>query len=215
VVFLFFIKLIMHKIDPLAYSFDALEPHIDAQTVEIHYSKHHQTYADKLNAALSGNEELFNKDLYEILADIESVPEHIRPAVINHGGGVVNHNLYWAIMSPNGGGKPSGKLAKEIEKSYGSFEEFVTKFNDLALARFGSGWVWLVVTPEGELDIFSTPNQDSPIMSGDVPILGMDVWEHAYYLKYQNKRADYANAFWNVVNWEKVNESYERILQED
>lgn len=205
----------MFKIDPLAYSFDALEPHIDAQTVEIHYSKHHQTYADKLNATLEGYEGLQNQDLYELLADIESVPEQIRQAVINNGGGVANHNLYWAVMSPNGGGKPVGKLGEEIDKNYGSFEEFVKKFNDLALGRFGSGWVWLVVTPEGELDMFSTPNQDSPIMSGDIPILGMDVWEHAYYLKYQNRRAEYANAFWNVVDWKKVNESYERIIKED
>jgi Fe-Mn family superoxide dismutase len=194
----------MHTLPQLSYAYDALEPHIDKQTMEIHHTKHHQTYVDKLNAALDGNPELQQKSVEDLISDIDSVPEKIRPAVRNHGGGHANHSFFWKIIGPQSEAEPSGELAAAISKTFGSFADFSQKFNDGATAHFGSGWMWLVRTSSGELALYSTPNQDSPVMKGDTPLLGLDVWEHAYYLKYQNKRPDYIAAFWNVINWDEV-----------
>jgi len=191
----------------LPYAFDALEPHIDAQTMQIHHGKHHQAYVDNLNKAIAGtpNE---NKSLEELVENAGS----ISPAVRNNGGGHWNHTFFWHTLSANAGGSPSGKLADAINKTFGSFDEFKTKFTAAGTGRFGSGWVWLIVKPNGNLDITSTPNQDNPLMdvaeTKGVPILGVDVWEHAYYLKYQNKRPDYLAAIWNVINWKKVEERF-------
>jgi len=196
-----------HELPALPYPFDALEPHIDAQTMEIHHDRHHATYVNNLNAALEKHPELFDKSLDELLSNLDSVPEDIRTAVRNNGGGHANHTLFWEILSKNGGGAPSGELADAINSAFGSFEKFKEEFTKAATTRFGSGWAWLVVD-NGKLSVTSTPNQDSPIMEGKTPILGLDVWEHAYYLKYQNKRPDYINAFWNVVNWEEVAKRY-------
>jgi len=196
-----------HELPALPYPFDALEPHIDAQTMEIHHDRHHATYVNNLNAALEKHPELFDKSLDELLSNLDSVPEDIRTAVRNNGGGHANHTLFWEILSKNGGGAPSGELADAINSAFGSFEKFKEEFTKAATTRFGSGWAWLVVD-NGKLSVTSTPNQDSPIMEGKTPILGLDVWEHAYYLKYQNKRPDYINAFWNVVNWDEVAKRY-------
>ncbi len=174
--------------------------------MEIHHGKHHATYVSKLNAAIEGTD-LGNKSIEDLIRDLDSVPENIRTAVRNNGGGHANHSLFWQIMSPNAGGTPTGKLAAEIDAAFGNFESFKEKFEAAGAARFGSGWAWLIVN-NGKLEITSTPNQDSPVMTGQTPILGCDVWEHAYYLKYQNKRPDYLKAFWNVVNWNKVAELY-------
>lgn len=193
----------------LPYEYDALEPHIDKETMNIHHTKHHNTYVTKLNDALSGHEELASKSIEEILADLNQVPESIRTAVRNNGGGHANHKLFWTLLSPNGGGKPSGALAEDINATFGSFEKFQEEFAAAGAGRFGSGWAWLVVNNE-KLEITSTPNQDTPISDGKAPVLGLDVWEHAYYLKYQNKRPDYIAAFWNVVNWDKVNDLYQQ-----
>ena len=190
----------------LPYSFDALEPHIDAQTMEIHHNKHHATYVKKLNEAIEGTE-FAEMSITELLKDIENIPEEKRKAVINHGGGHANHTLFWEIMSPESG-EPSGELAEAINSKFGSFEDFKEQFTAAAIKVFGSGWAWLVIN-DGELEIISRPNQDSPIMDNLTPILGLDVWEHAYYLKYQNKRPDYIEAFFNVINWEKVEELFE------
>jgi Fe-Mn family superoxide dismutase len=187
----------------LPYPYDALEPHIDARTMEIHHDKHHAAYVANLNAALKAHPELFQKRAYQILMDIQGVPENIRQAVINNGGGHVNHSLFWNWMKPGGGGTPNGELAQAIDAAFGSFEKFRDKFSQAAATRFGSGWSWLVMD-KGKLDVVSTANQDSPYMKGQTPILGLDVWEHAYYLKYQNRRADYIKAWWNVVNWDDV-----------
>jgi Fe-Mn family superoxide dismutase len=198
----------------LGYEYSALEPYIDAKTMEIHYTKHHQAYVDKLNAAVKGTK-YEKQELKETLSDVDSLPEKIRNAVINHGGGHANHSLFWEILSPNHSKskkKPSEKLLSDVEDSFGSFDEFKKKFSDAALGRFGSGWAWLVVN-DGELEVISTPNQDSPLMDNKTPILGIDVWEHAYYLKYQNKRTDYIEAFWNIVNWNKVEELYLSALE--
>lgn len=197
-----------HTLPELPYAHNALEPHIDAQTMEIHHGKHHQAYVNNLNAALEKAPELQNKSVEELIADLDSVPEEIRTAVRNNGGGHANHALFWQILSPNGGGEPTGEIAEAINKTFGSFDKFKEEFAAAAAGRFGSGWAWLVVNKAGELAVYSTPNQDSPIMQGDTPLLGLDVWEHAYYLKYQNRRPDYIAAFWNVVNWDKVNELY-------
>lgn len=207
----------MFKIPQLFYAFDALEPYIDAKTMEIHHDKHHQAYADKLNAALEGTI-YADLEIEEVLARIDEIPDEKRQAVINHGGGFANHNFFWEIMDPstppgdsvepNSGKGPVGELAEAIIKTFGSIDEFKTKFAEAAISRFGSGWAWLVKNEAGELEIYSTPNQDSPLMGGDVPIIGLDVWEHAYYLKYQNRRADYIDAWWNVVNWNKANENF-------
>ena len=197
-----------HELPPLPYAYNALEPYIDEQTMQIHHDRHHATYVNNLNAALEGHADLQSKPLNELLASLDSVPENIRTAVRNNGGGHANHTLFWEIMSPNGGGQPTGALADAINSTFGSFENFKTEFTKAATGRFGSGWAWLVMN-NGKLAITSTPNQDNPIMEGKTPILGLDVWEHAYYLKYQNKRPDYIAAFWNVVNWAEVNKRYE------
>jgi Fe-Mn family superoxide dismutase len=194
----------------LKFEFNALEPHIDAQTMEIHHDKHHAAYIKKLIAALEGTD-LENKEINEILKDIESVPEDKRKAVINNGGGHANHTLFWEILSPNKT-ELSGELSEAINSKFGSFEEFKTKFSEAAATRFGSGWAWLVVN-NGELEITSTANQDSPLMDNQTPLLGLDVWEHAYYLKYQNKRPDYVEAFFNVINWDKVAENFSAAKQ--
>lgn len=189
---------------PLPYPTNALEPHIDAQTMEIHHDKHHGGYVKNLNAALEKAPELQNKSLDDLLKNLNAVPEAVRTAVRNNGGGHWNHSLFWQVMSPSGGGAPSGKLADAINKSFGDFEKFKEQFNAAGGARFGSGWAWLI-NDGGKLSIISTPNQDNPIMDGKpAPILGIDVWEHAYYLKYQNRRPDYMKAWWNVVNWAEV-----------
>ncbi|MFC4388517.1 superoxide dismutase [Gracilibacillus marinus] len=191
----------------LPYAYDALEPHIDKETMNIHHTKHHNTYITKLNAALEGHSEFDGKSVEEILANLDAVPEEIRTAVRNNGGGHANHSLFWTLLSPNGGGAPKGELAEAIDSAFGSFDAFKEEFANAGANRFGSGWAWLVVD-NGQLAITSTPNQDTPISEGKTPILGLDVWEHAYYLKYQNKRPDYIQAFWNVVDWDKVASLY-------
>jgi Fe-Mn family superoxide dismutase len=195
----------MFELPELGYSFDALEPHIDAKTMEIHHDKHHGTYVTKLNDALKGHDELLSMDIAELIMNLNKVPEDIRKTVRNNGGGHANHSFFWTIMSPDGGGEPSGELASAITKTFGSFEEFKSKFKEAAIGRFGSGWAWMCYY-EDKLHICSTPNQDSTVMEdkSHAPLLGLDVWEHAYYLKYQNKRPDYIDAWWNVVNWKQV-----------
>lgn len=188
----------------LPYAYDALEPHIDKETMTLHHDKHHATYVKNANAALEKHEALAEKSVEELLKDIDSVPEDIRTAVRNNAGGHANHTLFWEILSPNGGGEPTGAVKEAIEEAFGSFDDFKEKFNTAATGRFGSGWAWLVVS-DGKLEVTSTPNQDSPLMEGKTPVLGLDVWEHAYYLKYKNVRPDYISAFWNVVNWDEVN----------
>jgi len=195
-----------HELPALPYGFDALEPHIDARTMEIHHDKHHAGYVKKLNAALEGSE-LAEKDVKELLKDIDSVPSEIKTAVINNGGGHANHSLFWEILSAEGG-KPEGALAEAIDKDLGGFDSFKEVFSKAAAGRFGSGWAWLVVS-DGKLEITDSANQESPLMDGKTPILGLDVWEHAYYLNYQNKRPDYIEAFFNIINWAKVSEFYE------
>ena len=197
----------MFTLPDLPYAFNALEPFIDAKTMEIHHGKHHKTYVDKLNAAVQGTK-FADMDVDELLKDIDAVPKEIKQAVINHGGGHANHSLFWEIMSAHPG-ILSGDLKKAIEKTFGSFETFKETFSTKAVNHFGSGWAWLVINDAGVLEIISTPNQDSPLMKQQTPILGLDVWEHAYYLKHQNKRADYIATWWNVVDWNKVNQLYE------
>ncbi len=193
-----------HTLPNLPYSYDALQPHIDARTMEIHHTKHHQGYVNKLNAALENHPALQEKELSELLRGIDDVPESIRTAVRNNGGGHANHSLFWSIMSGSGGGEPAGELAEAIRDTFGSFAAFKESFSSAAGSRFGSGWAWLAVDGSGALKVYSTANQDSPYMEGHVPILGLDVWEHAYYLHYQNRRPDYVAAWWNVVNWSVV-----------
>lgn len=190
----------------LPYAKEALEPHIGRDTMEVHYEKHHTGYTTKLNDAVAGTD-LANKSIEELLSNLDALPADKRGAVQNNGGGFYNHNLFWQVMSPNGGGTPSGDLASAIDSAFGSFDAFKDQFNAAATGRFGSGWAWLVVN-NGALEITSTPNQDTPLAEGKTPILGLDVWEHAYYLNYQNRRADYIEAFWNVVNWDKVAELF-------
>jgi Fe-Mn family superoxide dismutase len=196
-----------YSLPQLPYEYDALEPHIDKETMNIHHTKHHNTYVTNLNNALEGQETLAAKSLEDLLADIDSVPESIRTAVRNNGGGHANHTLFWDILSPNGGGQPEGELADALTAKFGSFENFKEEFAKTATTRFGSGWAWLTVK-DGELELYSTANQDSPLMEGKTPILGLDVWEHAYYLNYQNRRPEYINSFWNVVNWDEVSKRY-------
>jgi superoxide dismutase, Fe-Mn family len=196
-----------HQLPDLPCAFDALEPTIDEQTMRIHHGKHHQGYVNKLNAALEGHSDLQSKSVEDLLRGIDSVPENIRTAVRNNGGGHANHSLFWPIMSPNGGGTPSGDLADAIDRAFGSFDGFKEKSSSEGADRFGSGWSWLVVSG-GDLKVYSTPNQDSPYMQGDTPILGLDVWEHAYYLKYQNNRGTYIENWWNVVNWDQVAKNF-------
>jgi Fe-Mn family superoxide dismutase len=194
---------------PLPYDYAALEPHIDARTMEIHHTKHHQAYVNNLNAALEKAPEFQQKSLDDIIANVSRVPEAVRTAVRNNAGGHWNHSMFWLIMSPKGGGDPSGNLADAIAKSFGDVAKLKEQFNAAAASRFGSGWAWLVAGASGALTIESTPNQDNPAMDGRYPILGLDVWEHAYYLKYQNRRADYISAWWNVVSWPEVAKRYE------
>jgi len=197
-----------YSLPALPYAYDALEPHIDARTMEIHHTKHHQTYVSKLNEALEGHDDLAAKSIEDLMRGLDSVPEKIRGAVRNHGGGHANHALFWTIMSPEGGGEPVGELAEAITQKFGSFDEFKKVFAAAAAGRFGSGWAWLCVKPGGAIHIDSTPNQDTPLSEGHTPVLGLDVWEHAYYLNYQNRRPDYVTAFWNVIDWKAVNERY-------
>lgn len=194
------------KLPNLPYDFDALEPYIDKETMEIHHDKHHNTYVTKLNSAVEGTD-LENKSIEEIVANLDSVPEDIQTAVRNNGGGHLNHSLFWELLTPNS--EEKGTVVDKIKEQWGSLDDFKKEFADAAAARFGSGWGWLVVNAEGKLEITTTPNQDNPVTEGKTPILGIDVWEHAYYLKYQNKRPEYIENFWNVVNWEKVDELYQ------
>lgn len=198
------------KLPPLPYDYNALEPHIDARTMQFHHDKHHAAYVNNLNAAVAKHANLKNMSAEAMLRNLNQVPEDIRTTVRNNGGGHVNHSMFWEIMSPNGGGAPTGPLATAIQQNFGSFEAFQQQFNDAGTKRFGSGWVWLVRTKDGKLAVTTTANQDSPFMEGQYPILGNDVWEHAYYLKYQNLRADYLKAWWNVVNWPEVNKRYQQ-----
>lgn len=192
------------ELPKLPYAYDALEPHIDARTMEIHHSKHHAAYVTNLNKALEGKADLQKKSVEALLVDLNAVPEAIRTAVRNNGGGVANHSMFWKMMAPKAGGDPKGEVAKAIDKSFGSFQAFKDQFTQAGIGRFGSGWAWLVADKAGALKIVSTANQDSPISDGQKPLLAIDVWEHAYYLKYQNRRADYIAAWWNVVNWDEV-----------
>ncbi len=196
-----------YSLPSLPYAYDALEPHFDAQTMEIHHTKHHQAYITKVNAALEGSE-LAAKSVEELISDLSAVPENIRGVVRNNGGGHANHSLFWTLLAPNAGGSPQGALADAIDATFGSFDQFKEQFSSAAVNRFGSGWAWLSLDG-GKLIVESTPNQDSPLMEGRVPLLGLDVWEHAYYLKYQNRRPDYIGAFWNVVNWSEVARRFE------
>ncbi|PIQ76910.1 superoxide dismutase [Candidatus Peregrinibacteria bacterium CG10_big_fil_rev_8_21_14_0_10_49_24] len=195
-----------YTLQSLPYAYDALEPHIDARTMEIHHTKHHQGYITKVNAALEGTE-WEGKPIEEVIMNLSAIPEDKRVAVQNNGGGHANHSLFWSVLSPEGGGEPTGELADAMAKSFGSFSDFQEAFGAVAAGRFGSGWAWLLVSG-GDLHIESTANQDSPLSEGKTPILGLDVWEHAYYLHYQNRRPDYITAFWNVVNWEEVQRRY-------
>jgi len=199
-----------HELPPLPYAFDALEPHIDAQTMQIHHDKHHATYVAKLNEALDKEPSQQGKSLEELLRGINDVPESIRTAVRNHGGGHANHSLFWEVMGPNGGGSPSGELASAIQRDFGSFDACKEKLTNAAANQFGSGWGWLVAGG-GKLEVIARPNQDSPLMDGKTPLLGVDVWEHAYYLKYQNRRPDYLAAWWNTVNWLAVAKRYSAV----
>jgi Fe-Mn family superoxide dismutase len=192
-----------YQLPDLPYDYSALEPHIDARTMEIHHTKHHKTYVDKLNTAIEGHSDLEYDNVDDLLKNFDKVPEDIKAPVRNHGGGHSNHSLFWTIMGPDGGGEPSGNVASAIDDAFGSFKEFRDKFNAAATNHFGSGWAWLV-SDGGKLDVISLPNQDSPLITGKTPIFGIDVWEHAYYLKYQNKRPDYIDAWWNTINWSGV-----------
>ena len=196
------------ELKPLPYAYDALEPYIDKETMMLHHDKHEKAYLDNLNKAVAKYPELYKKGLEGILKDLNSVPEDVRETVKNNAGGVYNHDFFWSVMSPEKDTKPKGDLLKAINKDFGSFDEFKSKFKDAALGRFGSGWAWLVINKDGNLSVISTANQDSPISQGLTPILGIDVWEHAYYLKYQNKRSDYIDNWWNVVNWKQVDANY-------
>jgi Fe-Mn family superoxide dismutase len=197
-----------YQLPKLPYSYDALEPHIDARTMEIHHTKHHQTYINNVNAALEKYPALADKSVEDLIKDLNAVPEEIRTVVRNNGGGHANHSLFWTIMGPKAGGEPSGELAGAIKSAFGGLESFKDQFSKAAAGRFGSGWAWLSVDKSGKLVLSSTPNQDSPLSEGLTPILGLDVWEHAYYLHYQNRRPDYIAAWWNVVNWKQVASNY-------
>ncbi|MGN6812326.1 MAG: superoxide dismutase [Thermomicrobiales bacterium] len=197
-----------YELPALPYAFDALEPNIDARTMEIHHDRHHQTYVTNLNNALQGHDNLASQSVEDLLRNINQVPENIRTAVRNNGGGHANHSLFWQIMSPNGGGAPTGAIADAINQSFGSYDNFKAELSKAAAGRFGSGWAWLVKDGSGKVSVMSTANQDSPLMDGQTPLLGVDVWEHAYYLKYQNKRPDYVTAWFNTINWDEVNKRY-------
>ncbi|PYI77826.1 MAG: superoxide dismutase [Verrucomicrobia bacterium] len=197
-----------YELPKLPYPYDALEPHIDARTMEIHHTKHHQTYITNVNNALKDQPELAKKSVEDLIRDLNAVPENIRTAVRNNGGGHANHSFFWKIMGSGKGGEPKGKLADDIKSTFGSFDQFKEKFAAAGAGRFGSGWAWLIRNKSGKLEITSTPNQDSPLMDGNSPVVGLDVWEHAYYLNYQNRRPDYIKAWWNVVNWDEVAKNY-------
>ncbi len=203
----------MYTLKPLPYAYDALEPYIGADTLTIHHDKHHQTYVTKLNEVLAGHDDLLNLSIEELLKGINSVPENLKTGVINNGGQVYNHNLYWESMAPNAGGMPTGELAEKINQTFGSFDTFKEQFTTLGTTQFGSGWAWLSVDTDGNLSIEKTSNADSPIMHGKDPILTMDVWEHAYYLNYQNRRPEYISAFWSVVNWAEIERKYELFVK--
>ncbi|ADI63196.1 superoxide dismutase [Trichormus azollae] len=196
------------QLPPLPYAYEALEPHIDSRTMQFHHDKHHAAYVNNLNKVLDKYPKLKNKPVEALLQNLDQVPSDIRTIVRNNAGGHVNHSMFWKIMKPNGGGEPSGEVATAIKDNFGSFIDFRRKFNEAGAGRFGSGWVWLVRTKNGKLEITTTGNQDSPIMKGKYPIFGNDVWEHAYYLKYQNRRPDYLEAWWNVVNWDEINQRF-------
>lgn len=200
-----------HELPKLAYPYDALEPHIDSRTMQIHHDKHHAAYVSNLDNALTGHDELQAKSALALITDLEHVPEDIRAAVRNNGGGHVNHSMFWSSMRPDGEGAPMGSLSDEIDKHFGSFESFKDEFKAAGMSRFGSGWAWLVVDSDGALKVMSTANQDNPVSGGLVPLLGLDVWEHAYYLKYQNLRGDYIDAWWNVVDWHHVLGAYNNV----
>ena len=193
---------------PLPYDYNALEPYIDEQTMHLHHDKHHQAYVTNLNNALANQGQLASLSVEDLLRHIKEVPDNIRTAVRNNGGGHVNHTMFWQIMKPNGGGEPTGALASAIQSVFGSFDQFKAAFNDAGVKRFGSGWAWLVLDQSGKLQVISTANQDSPLMDGQYPVMGNDVWEHAYYLKYQNRRPDYLATWWNVVNWDEIARRY-------
>ncbi len=197
-----------HALPRLTYAYDALDPHIDAKTMEIHHSKHHQAYVDNLNKAIAGKKDIESKSIEDLISNLNSVPEDIRTAVRNNGGGHANHSLFWSIMAPKAGGEPTGEISELIKKEFGGFAQFKEKFENAAKTRFGSGWAWLALDKSGKAEVYSTANQDNPLMEGKKPILGLDGWEHAYYLKYQNRRPDYIAAFWNVIDWKAVNENY-------
>ncbi|HLF27817.1 MAG TPA: superoxide dismutase [Anaerolineae bacterium] len=199
-----------HELPPLPYDYNALEPHIDEQTMRIHHDKHHAAYVANLNKALESAPDLQGKSVEDLLMNLNSVPENIRTAVNNNGGGHYNHTMFWAIMSPSGGGEPTGALAEALKSAFGDFASFKEKLSNAGMTRFGSGWAWLVLDQSGKLAVISTPNQDCPLATGQKPILGVDVWEHAYYLKYQNRRADYLAAWWNVVNWNAIAARYQQ-----
>lgn len=199
-----------YELPPLPYDYSALEPYIDAQTMQLHHDKHHGTYVTNLNNALKDQAQFASLSLEELIRRINEVPESVRTTVRNNGGGHINHSMFWQIMKPNGGGEPTGAIASAIQSAFGSFDAFKTAFNDAGTKRFGSGWAWLVLDKSGKLQVTSTANQDSPFIDGLYPVMGNDVWEHAYYLKYQNRRPEYLNAWWNVVNWDEISRRYEQ-----
>jgi len=198
------------ELPPLPYDYSALEPYIDTQTMQLHHDKHHQAYVTNLNNALKDQAQFASLSLEELMRRINEVPDSVRTAVRNNGGGHINHTMFWQIMKPNGGGEPTGAIASAIQSAFGSFDAFKTAFNDAGVKRFGSGWAWLILDSSGKLQVTSTANQDSPFMDGNYPVMGNDVWEHAYYLKYQNRRPDYLNAWWNVVNWDEISRRYQQ-----
>jgi len=200
-----------YTLPPLGYAYNALEPHIDARTMEIHHTKHHQAYINNVNNALKGKADLENKSVEELISNIIAIPEEIRNVVRNNAGGHYNHSLFWTVIGPNAGGQPQAGVGAAINQAFGSFDAFKEKFAQAAATRFGSGWAWLSVSKDGKLEVSSTPNQDSPLMEGKTPILAIDVWEHAYYLHYQNRRPDYIAAFWNVVNWQEVEKRFNAV----
>jgi len=199
-----------YELPPLPYDYSALEPYIDTQTMQLHHDKHHQAYVTAVNNALKDQSQFASLPIEDLIRRLNEVPESIRTVVRNNGGGHVNHSMFWQIMKPNGGGEPTGALASAIQSTFGSFDAFKTAFNDAGVKRFGSGWAWLILDSSGKLSIISTANQDSPYMDGNYPVMGNDVWEHAYYLKYQNRRPDYLNAWWNVVNWDEISRRYQQ-----
>jgi Fe-Mn family superoxide dismutase len=202
------VPIMPYELPKLPYAYDALEPHIDARTMEIHHTKHHQAYITNVNNAIKGKADLENKSVEDLIKNLNAVPEDIRTVVRNNGGGHANHSFFWKIMGPKAGGEPSGKLGDDINSTFGGFDAFKEKLTAAGVGRFGSGWAWLIKNKSGKLEVMSTPNQDSPLMDGNTPILGLDVWEHAYYLNYQNRRPDYIKAWWNVVNWSEVAKNY-------